>query len=239
VAGDKIIALRLAYLGWEYHGIVKQPGLRTIQQELEKALLEQGVKAKLRFTSRTDKGVSAIDNVAIFRGPKPTISRLNSSLPDDITVWAVSAIDKPVAPLKKTYLYVIPFKVDVNRLTNEIARSFREARLCKEGKAPLPDQYRVERANGYTKVFISGRSFCWQMIRRIIGFALSHAIGIKMDLAPPEPLVLIKTELPIKWEEFYYKKLIRIKNFLEKESWRWVMRLELIAALDAVISLEQ
>ncbi len=207
MAGDKIIALRLAYLGWEYHGVTKQPGLRTIQQELEKALLEQGVKAKLRFTSRTDKGVSAIDNVALFRGPKPAISRLNSFLPDDIVVWAVSTMEKPVVPLKKTYLYVIPFKVNIDHLANEIARSFREARLCKEGEAPPPDQYRIERTNSYTKVFISGKSFCWQMIRRIMGFALSHTIGIKMDLAPPEPLVLIKTELPIKWEDFYHKNL--------------------------------
>ena len=238
MAGSQVITLRLAYVGWNYHGVVKQPGLRTVQAELEEALRDQGIEVNLKFASRTDKGVSALENIAFYIGRKPIISWLNSSLPDDIAVWGLSTFESPIRPSEKTYLYVVPFSIEKEELVKGLNEATKLPRLCKEGSAPPPDKYDVVRSDDFTFIYISGKSFCWQMVRRIVGRALSLVTGVRMGVAPPEGLILLRTKANIEWEEVNTKKLMSVKNHLEREMWRWGAGIWLGRLIERVISLE-
>ncbi len=108
-------ALRLAYDGTRYAGWQVQPGLPTVQGELEAALARL-CRAPVRVTGsgRTDAGVHALGQVAHFDDPRglplPRLALgLEALLPDDIRV--LGAAD--VAPdfharhhaRDKTYVY--------------------------------------------------------------------------------------------------------------------------------------
>jgi tRNA pseudouridine38-40 synthase len=92
------IRLDIEYDGSGYSGWARQPGLRTVQGELETALetiLREPVG--LTVAGRTDAGVHALGQVAGFatdsRLPADLARALNSVGPDDVTVR--SAISVP------------------------------------------------------------------------------------------------------------------------------------------------
>jgi len=235
LAGDKWIALRVAYIGWNYYGAVRQPGLPTIEGSLVEALSDQGIEAKLKFTSRTDRGVSALDNVVTYRGTRPNISRLNATLPKDIAVWGLIESDSRVKAIEKTYLYVVPLELDIERLLENLREASLSPDLCKEGEAPRPScDARAYR--GLTLVLVTGKSFCWQMVRRLVGRAVGPMIGKRMDVAPAEGLTLLKTEVDRQWDELYTYKLQFILKELEKGMWRWGTGLLLLDMIRWVIS---
>ncbi len=235
MARDKWVALRIAYLGWNYYGVVRQPGLPTVEKYLLEALSEQGIEAKLKFTSRTDRGVSALDNVATYMGDRPNISRLNAALPRDIAVWGFSESSSRLRAVRKTYLYVVPFELDPDRLIEGLREASLSSSLCKEGEAPRPS-FDSRMHGGFTLVFVTGRSFCWQMVRRLVGRAIGPILGVRMDVAPPEGLILLRTEIDGSWDEVHPDMLQPILKELEKEMWRWGAGLLLRDVIRQVIS---
>jgi tRNA pseudouridine38-40 synthase len=89
------IRLDIEYDGSGFRGWARQPGLRTVQGELEAALavvLRQEVA--LTVAGRTDTGVHARGQVASFEAPGGVPGDLRRSLnalcPDDVAVTAVS-----------------------------------------------------------------------------------------------------------------------------------------------------
>ncbi len=86
------IKLNLEYDGGQYHGWQKQPGLPTVQQELEKALSKLfHQKISVIAAARTDAKVHATGQVVNFITSKPISPfaikcALNSFLPEDIRV---------------------------------------------------------------------------------------------------------------------------------------------------------
>ena len=65
------IAIKFAYDGSNFYGYARQPLLRTVEGELIRGLIKHGIiedtnDSCFRSASRTDKGVSAICNVAAF-----------------------------------------------------------------------------------------------------------------------------------------------------------------------------
>ncbi|MBE0516679.1 MAG: tRNA pseudouridine(38-40) synthase TruA [Methanophagales archaeon] len=95
------IALKIGYLGTQYHGFQIQPQSvgPTIEGELFKALknleiIEDRASSNYSAAGRTDKGVHALSQVLSFDTAHPNVTprRINSLLPEDI--WAV-AIAKP------------------------------------------------------------------------------------------------------------------------------------------------
>ena len=86
------IKLTITYDGIDYSGWQHQPGKRTIQGELERAISElTGSFTKVNGASRTDAGVSALGQVAnIFVDspiPTPNFAKaINHRLPRDIIV---------------------------------------------------------------------------------------------------------------------------------------------------------
>jgi tRNA pseudouridine38-40 synthase len=108
------IRLTLAYDGGPFAGWAAQPGLRTIQGELEAALQRiLGQRIALTVAGRTDAGVHAWGQVASFeldRAPPPDLARsLNAVLPPEIAVLeaapAPDGFDARRDARSRTYCY--------------------------------------------------------------------------------------------------------------------------------------
>lgn len=111
------IKLTVAYDGTNYHGWQLQPGRATIEGELNKALSHlTGEQVCVTGASRTDAGVHALGNVAVF----DTVSRipaekfsyaLNQRLPADIVVQCSEKVPEDFHPrhceCQKIYEYTI------------------------------------------------------------------------------------------------------------------------------------
>ncbi|MFH1881897.1 MAG: tRNA pseudouridine(38-40) synthase TruA [Planctomycetota bacterium] len=92
------IKLTVQYDGSRYHGWQTQPGKRTIQGELVEAVSNLvGVRTYVHGASRTDAGVSALGQVALFEidSPIPTENFpkvINGKLPRDIVVTSAEEV---------------------------------------------------------------------------------------------------------------------------------------------------
>jgi tRNA pseudouridine38-40 synthase len=93
------IKLKIEYDGTDFSGWQKQPGLRTVQGEIEEKLrkiLQE--KITLIGSGRTDVGVHALEQVANFKtgsnlNPVSVHRGLNSLLPEDILIKDVEEVD--------------------------------------------------------------------------------------------------------------------------------------------------
>jgi tRNA pseudouridine38-40 synthase len=111
------IRITVSYDGTEYHGWQVQPGLSTIQGQLEEVLARiEGSAVHVDGSGRTDAGVHALAQVAAFHlaNPIPTENlrkAMNRLLPRDIRVLATSEVSPAFHPrfdaLAKTYEYRI------------------------------------------------------------------------------------------------------------------------------------
>ena len=84
--------LRLEYDGTEFAGWATQPGLRTVQETVESALVTVlRREVTLTVAGRTDRGVHARGQVASHDGDPAPIRNLNALLPPDVAVLASEA----------------------------------------------------------------------------------------------------------------------------------------------------
>ncbi|MDD6448326.1 MAG: tRNA pseudouridine synthase A [Lachnospiraceae bacterium] len=111
------VLIKVAYDGTDFAGWQKQPGQRTVEGELLKALADLfSREIDLIGGSRTDAGVHSYGNPAVFdietRMPVERIApALNVRLPEDVRVLSSSAVAEDFHPHKiksrKTYEYRI------------------------------------------------------------------------------------------------------------------------------------
>lgn len=111
------ILLRVAYDGTNYHGWQVQPNAKTIEGELNRVLTQlTGEKIQVTGASRTDAGVHALGNVAVFdtasKIPAEKFSyALNQRLPEDIVIQSSLQVADDFHPRHcdccKTYEYDI------------------------------------------------------------------------------------------------------------------------------------
>ena len=111
------LRLDLSYDGAQFHGWAAQPGLRTVQGEVEAALatvLRLDSPAPLTCAGRTDAGVHALGQVAHVDlddtvDVGPLARRLRSLLPDDIRLRALTTaapgFDARFSALERRYVY--------------------------------------------------------------------------------------------------------------------------------------
>jgi tRNA pseudouridine38-40 synthase len=91
--------LDLAYDGTGFRGWDAQPGLRTVEGELTRALAAlHGERGEVVVAGRTDTGVHAVGQVAsvpLAGGPpiEALPRALNDALPDDVAVVAATEVD--------------------------------------------------------------------------------------------------------------------------------------------------
>ncbi len=124
----KRIKLTVAYDGTHYNGWQVQPNGITIEGMLNKAITElTGETVSVTGASRTDSGVHALGNVAVFDThtkipPEKLSYALNQRLPEDIVVQHSCEVPPHFHPRRcesrKTYVYKIlnrTFPLPLNR----------------------------------------------------------------------------------------------------------------------------
>jgi len=135
----KRILLEVSYEGTDLHGFAFQESVRTVEGELNKALSGlEGREVSVIGASRTDTGVHALKNVAVFdslmniRDEKYAYA-VNSRLPDDIRIRRSYTVagdfhprhcgcektyvytvlnDRIEVPIRKRYTYFVPVSLD-------------------------------------------------------------------------------------------------------------------------------
>ena len=118
------IMLEIAYDGTAYHGWQIQPGVPTIEAEINKALSSLlGEQVEVIGASRTDSGVHALGNVAVFDTESAFPAEklclaVNYRLPDDIRVRSSREVAADFHPRKvnciKTYEYkILNSRIDI------------------------------------------------------------------------------------------------------------------------------
>ena len=139
--------INFSYDGTLFYGYQKQPKLRTIEGELEKALkfISGGEDIIIHSSGRTDRGVHAINQYAHFDLNKDiTLYKLKCALntytPNDIYVKRVEIVDNEFHarynakkktyiyklntneynPLERNYVYQYNKKLDIDKINIEI-----------------------------------------------------------------------------------------------------------------------
>jgi len=224
------IALKIAYDGTRFYGFQRQPDLRTVEGDILKVLkklriIEDVREANFKGASRTDRGVSAFGNVIAFDTAKPELTEpriLNHHLRD---IWILGKAEVPEdfhprfwAKNKIYRYYLFDDGIDVTKL-KACAKvflgehDFSNFAHLEEFKNPVREVNRIDvfSRGRIIVVEIEGKSFLWEMARRIITALKLCSLGVlsikdvelmlkervdkKLPPAPPENLVL--------WEVVY------------------------------------
>ncbi|WP_457741740.1 tRNA pseudouridine(38-40) synthase TruA [Thermococcus sp.] len=220
------LALRIAYDGTVFYGFQRQPGVRTVERELIRVLtklkiIESPEENEFKGASRTDRGVSAFFNVVSFHpGERVDLARpdvLNHHLKD---VWVLGVAEVPDEfhprfwAKSKTYrYYLINEGFDLERVLEcaklfEGTHDFSAFSKLEPGRDPVREviSIRILPRNGYYIIEVKGKSFLWEMVRRIVNALRFCGLGLigveevgkmlsgnyrkKIPPAPPENLVL-------------------------------------------------
>lgn len=121
----KRTALKIGYIGTNFHGFQRQPDLRTVEEELIYHLrklnyIDDLKKSRFRIAGRTDAGVHSLGNVISFQSEKDIrINEINNSLPDDIQILASAPVRyafKPRYAQMRQYRYVLFQDLDIDKL---------------------------------------------------------------------------------------------------------------------------
>lgn len=225
-------AIKFAYDGRAFMGSQRQPGERTVESELIKALIEIGAigsvpSSRLRFASRTDRGVSALGNVAAFDtgfSRKSLLRAVNSSL-EDVFVYGLAEVSRTFTPRRakaRWYRYqassdgLDPEEVRRCGAVFEGRHDF--LRFCKpEGHSTVRtlDSVTVSTSEGSLVIDLKAREFLRNMVRRMVAAMVRVGEGrttveevmmaldgkaISFGLAPPQGLTLMDIEYDMGFE---------------------------------------
>ena len=239
-------ALKVYYDGRNFFGSQRQPDKRTVEGELLKSLSTFEINVEdFKCACRTDRGVSALGNVfTLTTNSKIIPSAINSTLPEDIRLLAAREADDNFNPryeaLGKTYRYFLYDEGYSISKIKKAAKAFKGqhsfhnfAKL--EGRNPVRSIKKIEikKAAGFFIFTISGESFLWQMIRRMVN-ALKMVGDELMTLEdidrlldpehqnmilplPPENLVLWRVDYPFEFEHDDYSVKRLKKEILKRQ----------------------
>ncbi|KAG0234067.1 tRNA pseudouridine synthase 1 [Actinomortierella wolfii] len=129
------VALLLGYSGTGYQGMQVNPGAKTIEGELFKAMCKAGAvsednaddikKVSMMRSARTDKGVHAAGNVVSLKmivEDKDIVEKINKELPEQIRVFGyvrtINSFNAKVLCDSRSYEYLIPTYVFLPRPEN-------------------------------------------------------------------------------------------------------------------------
>jgi tRNA pseudouridine38-40 synthase len=178
------VALRIAYDGAAFpRGYQRQPGGGTVEDALIEALRAGYVAGSWRTGSRTDRGVSAAENVAACALDRPHVRGLVpsvcSALPDG--VWLTGAAIVPATwnprhAASRTYAYFAPDHGEDAAALGAAAAAFvgrhdmRAFARLDGGRDPVREVtvFDVARIAGGWRFTVSGPSFLWNQVRRMV-----------------------------------------------------------------------
>jgi tRNA pseudouridine38-40 synthase len=194
------ICMVVSYDGTAYNGFQTQPIGRTIQDEIEKAII------RIDGSGRTDAGVHAYGQVFNFRTQSPIpVERwalaLNTRLPNDIVIRRAEEVPESFHSRRwakrKTYRYSIgtgkhpdvfrrsyqfhhynPLDVEAMRRALEYLvgehdfTSFTSIHSTKSSHVRTIYEARMEVSEGVIHTYITGNGFLYNMVRIIMGTLL-------------------------------------------------------------------
>ena len=189
----KRTALKIGYIGTNFHGFQRQPNLRTVEEELIYHLrkldyIDDLKKSRFRIAGRTDAGVHSLGNVISFQSEKEVrVNEINNSLPDDIQILACAEV------FKGTH----NFTNFTKRFQKTTTRTIDDIKIT---KVNLDDYHKREFPNLHdtlSPIFVDiyGESFLWNMVRKMMRVFIDVAVG-KMTLDEVERLLNPKPEEP-------------------------------------------
>lgn len=152
--------LRVSYDGTDFCGWQVQNEMRTVEGELNKAINElTGETTEVIGASRTDSGVHAKGNVAVFDTESSIpdekfMYAINSLLPDDVTVVESKEVDKDFHPRHCRSIKTYEYRIYTSRINNPLKRRFAYR---------FPTELDVEKMDEAAKYFIGVhdfKSFC-------------------------------------------------------------------------------
>jgi len=218
------LAIKFAYDGRKFHGYARQPNLKTVEGELIKNLIKQNIveDAKtscIRTASRTDRGVSALGNVAAFNtdtNEKNVLKKLKNNT--DIIIYGIKKVEPDFYPryakwrIYRYYLNKNSLDLDETLSTAAIftgKHNFSNFARIESDKNPVRtiDNITIKEKNNFFVIDFYAQTFLWHQIRRIISAIekigkrkttkqqLIEALNnpdkkVDFGLAPPEPLIL-------------------------------------------------
>ncbi|MGC1121841.1 MAG: hypothetical protein WBA22_12175 [Candidatus Methanofastidiosia archaeon] len=169
--------LKIAYVGDKFLGVARQPGLRTVEGDMVGALERMGCPTRVQVASRTDRGVSALGNVIQVESSRKDLCRILTCLLEDIWVYAWTEKEVPLRKCTKHYVYFLPGEYERGLVEDCCSlfsgthdfRAFTREKRRGEMTNTIRDitvSYEVE--EGMVLFHFTGRSFLWEMIRRIM-----------------------------------------------------------------------
>ncbi len=189
------VAVKFAYDGKTFYGYARQPGLKTVEDELIKSLVKHGFieetnKSKFRSASRTDKGVSALSNVIAFNtssSKKNIIDKLSKDFLS-ILVYGIKDVEPDFNPryakLRQYRYYLLNDNLDTEEIVKISAcfsgehnfsnfsklESFKDPiRIIKNIIFTLEDDFLV--------VDFFAQTFLWHQIRKIMSALIKIGNG--------------------------------------------------------------
>jgi tRNA pseudouridine38-40 synthase len=180
------VAMKFAYDGKTFSGYARQPGQRTIEQELLDLLIEQKIirdaqTSNFRTASRTDRGVSALGNVCAFDTtvPQDEILALLVKGTSELLLYGAQEVEPGFYPRhakRREYRYYLrTHGLDVEKVlaaaglfTGE--HNFQNFARVEPSKNPVRviDTIVVSEKQEYFVLDFYAQTFLWNQIRRIV-----------------------------------------------------------------------
>ncbi|KAA0001057.1 MAG: tRNA pseudouridine(38-40) synthase TruA [Thermoplasmata archaeon] len=231
------IAIKIGYDGTKFYGFARQPNRRTVEGEIIRRLRKAkiiGEDANFQYAARTDRGVSAFENVIAFNCKGDAVNVLKNM--DDIWLTGYAIVDKNFNPRyckKKIYRYYLYNKgYDISRMKKAVKLFEGKHDFSyfakRDGRNPVMKIDRVSvKGRKIIKFDFEGKYFLWNQIRRIMGAIIKAGKGadiekikevlekkkrINFGLAPAENLVLLHIEY-----NFSFTPIIPEKLMIKKE----------------------
>jgi tRNA pseudouridine38-40 synthase len=113
---SKVLKVIISYDGSKFYGMQKQPNKKTVQGEIEKALLSLNINSEVLHAGRTDRGVHALNQVITFKAPlfweeEKLKNVLNKILMPSIYIKKLTKTSNSFHPRfdakKRSYRYII------------------------------------------------------------------------------------------------------------------------------------
>ena len=189
------VALKFAYDGSKFYGYARQPQLRTVEGELIKGLIKNGIiedtnESRFRSASRTDRGVSAICNVVAFDSNYSKLSILEK-LSDEFTDIIVYAIKNVNHDFNPRYAKHRQYRYNL-KITNHDIGKIITVSSCFTGQHDFTNFARVEEfrdpvrtidniifnlQNNFLIIDIYAQTFLWNQVRRVISALEKVGLG--------------------------------------------------------------